>query len=571
MNGAILLLGSGVLFILAYIFYGRFIERLFGMDPSRPTPAHTQRDDIDFIPTRPSILFGHHFASIAGAGPIVGPILAAQFGWVAVVLWVILGCIFIGAFHDFSVLFLSVRHKGRSIGSIIESLMGYSGRIMFLLFCLLALILVVAQFTYLVVGTFLDVPAVATASLLFIAVAVVFGIFVYRLKVNFVVSSLIFVPITFGCVAVGVYFPIDLSSLLGCSVATARILWTIILLIYCYAASVLPVWILLQPRDYLNSYLLYAMIILGVAGICVAMPEIQLPAFAGWSVPDPRSGVSQPLFPMLFVIIACGACSGFHALVASGTTSKQLANERHVRPVAYGGMLVEGGLAVISLIAVAWMSNADYLKALQSGNEVSLFANGISRFTLTLGVPAQTGMVFISLALAAFLMTTLDTATRLARFVWQELLLPAGNYGEPEDMKKLPTSAVWRTLSNRHCATALPVLTVALLLLGSGTNGLWPVFASANQLLAALSLLGVSMWLMKRGKPVMIALLPMIFMIATSGSALYNMFMNNLNLWQNKGFSAGGVLTLATGVLLIMAFALIVFGVRKLMQKKDKC
>ena len=571
MNGALLLVIGGLFLIVGYVVYGRFIGRVLGIDPDRPTPAHTLKDDVDYVPTRPSILFGHHFSSIAGAGPIVGPVLAAQFGWLAVVLWVVLGCVFIGALHDMSVLFLSVRNQGRSIGTIIESLMGYWGRILFLLFCLVALILVVAQFTFLVAGTFISEPSVGTASLLFIFLATVFGYLVYRKNMNFALATCIFVPLMFGCVYLGVLYPLNFQTLLGCSRDTARVIWSFILLAYCFVASVLPVWILLQPRDYLNSYLLYVMMALGVVGILVAAPTMQLPAFTGWSALNPKSGTMDPVLPMLFVTVACGACSGFHALVASGTTAKQISNERHIRPIAYGGMLVEGLLALIALIAVAWMTQADYQAAFKTQSEVSLFARGLAGFTEKLGIPFKSGEVFISLALAAFLMTTLDTATRLTRFTWEELLLPREEHllRCEEEVPGAIRSVSWiKWLSNRYVATFVAVAASAALLLGAGTKGLWPIFASANQLLAALSLLGVTLWLLAKGKRAWLVFLPMVFMLVTSGLALVNLFRQNVVAWSAKGFSTGGVLTLATAFLLVMAAVLIGFAATRLYKRK---
>lgn len=546
----------------AYVLYGRFIGRVLGVDPGRTTPAHARRDDVDYVPTHPAILFGHHFASIAGAGPIVGPVLAAQFGWLAVALWIVLGCVFIGAMHDFSVLFLSVRNQGRSIGTIIESLMGYWGRILFLLFCLATLILVIAQFTLLVAGTFVSAPAVATASLLFIVLAVAFGTLVYRKGVGFARASAVFVPLMFGCVYLGTRWPLDLAAF-GFAPEAAHAVWAAVLLAYCFAASVLPVWMLLQPRDYLNSYLLYAMIALGVAGIFVAAPEVRLPLFAGWDALNPKSGLRDPVLPMLFVTIACGACSGFHALVASGTTSKQVASERHLRPVAYGGMLVEGLLALVALVAVAWMTQGEYAEGLATQSEATLFARGLAGFSVRLGIPLEAGMVFVSLALAAFLMTTLDTATRLARFTWQELFLPRGG-GAPA-AREAP--ALRLAFANRYSATTVAVAVSAALVFSAGTKGLWPIFASANQLLAALSLLGVTLWLAREGKNTAVAFIPMIFMIAMSGLALINLFKQNATAWREGGFGAGGVLTLATLCLIALAVALVAFGSARLLKR----
>ncbi len=559
MNGALLLAAGCVLFYLAYHFYGRFIERVLGVEPARPTPAHTLKDGIDYVPTHPAILFGHHFASIAGAGPIVGPVLAAQFGWLAVVLWVVFGCIFIGTVHDLSAMFLSIRHQGRSIGTVIESLMGYWGRMLFLFFCWFTLVLVVAEFTRIVAETFVEMPAVGTASMLFILLAIFFGRMVYKGGGSILVGSLIFVPLTFACVYIGTLIPLDLVKLLGCDVATARQTWTVILIAYCFAASVLPVWLLLQPRDYLNSYLLYAMMALGFLGIFVAAPAIRLDAFTGWQALNPVSGGKDPLLPLLFVTVACGACSGFHALVATGTTAKQVDKESHMRPIAYGGMLIEGVLALMALIAVGVMTQTEYGEAMKTQGAVKLFASGVAGFTDKLGLPHNAGIVFISLALAAFLMTTLDTATRLARFTWQELFLPREKPGS--EKPGAPSTGPLRVFfSNRYIATLFAVLASGWLLLGGGSKSIWPVFASSNQLLAALTLLGCSLWLLRHKRPVAIVMFPMLFMILTSGSAIMTLFIRNLKLWSDKGFQAGGVMTLAAGILFIMSATLIVLG-----------
>ncbi|HOE60888.1 MAG TPA: carbon starvation protein A [Kiritimatiellia bacterium] len=574
MNGALLLSLCGVLFLLAYTMYGRLIERILGVDPERPTPAHTLRDGIDYVPTHPAVLFGHHFASIAGAGPIVGPVLAAQFGWVAVALWVVLGCIFIGAVHDLAAIFLSIRHQGRSIGTVIESLMGYWGRMLFLFFCWFTLVLVVAEFLRIVAETFVEIPAVGTASMLFIALAVGFGRLVYRGGMSVLTGSLIFVPLTFACVYFGTLIPLDLVKLLGCDAAVARQIWVVVLLVYCFAASVLPVWLLLQPRDYLNSYLLYAMMALGFVGILVARPALNLDAFTGWHAVSPLSGRSDPLIPLLFVTVACGACSGFHALVASGTTAKQIDNERHLRPVAYGGMLIEGVLAIIALVAVGVMTQGEYTVALKEQGAVKLFAGGVASFTDKLGLPHEAGIIFISLALAAFLMTTLDTATRLARFTWQELFLPRGQSGDVPPATVAPTlPASHAFFSNRYIATLIAVVAAGWLLLGGGAKSIWPVFASSNQLLAALTLLGCSLWLLRHKRPLALTLLPMLFMMATSGAAIVTLFLRNAQAWQADGFKAGGVMTLTTGILIVMSVALIVMGavsIRQTMRQSER-
>ena len=322
MNGAVLLLIACSVFLCGYFLYSRLIGKVLGIDPSRQTPAITKQDGVDYVPAHPTVLFGHHFAAIAGAGPIVGPILAAEFGWLSVTLWIVLGCVFIGAAHDMISLFLSVRHEGESIGSVIGTILGKPGKIMFLLFSWSALVLVVAEFNRQIAGTFIADPAIATASILFITEAVFFGLCVYKWKMSVLWASLIFVPLMFAFVWVGNAFPLDLVKLFGMSKEATATLWTLVLIGYCFFASTCPVQYLLQPRDYLNASLLYAMMILGFLGVFVAHPPLNTDAFAGFVVQG--SAGTDMLFPFLFVTVACGACSGFHALVASGTSSKQI-------------------------------------------------------------------------------------------------------------------------------------------------------------------------------------------------------------------------------------------------------
>ena len=548
MNGIVLLLGATALFALAYFGYGRLLERLLGVDPARPTPAKTHGDGVDYVPAHPAVLFGHHFASIAGAGPIVGPIAAAYFGWGAVVAWVVLGCIFIGAVHDMVSLYLSVRHEGRSIASVIETVLGRPGKLLFLLFCWSTLILVCAEFTRQVALTFVNAPAVATASLLFSALAVVFGIFVNRLKVPLLAATAVFVPVMFACIWIGTKIPLDLAAATGLSKEGAQTAWTIVLLAYCFLASTLPVWLLLQPRDYLNSYLLYAMMGLGFLGVFAAAPAVNLDAFAGWHAPNAK-GAMTPLFPFLFITIACGACSGFHSLVASGTTAKQLASEKHIRPVAYGGMLLEGILAILALLAVGTLAQPELLEKLGSQSAVGLFAGGLASFCAKLGIPEHAGTVFMSLAVSAFLMTSVDTATRLARFTWQELF--TGSQGRTR-----PPNPFAASISNMYVATGLVVALVALLLLGNpeAAKNLWNVFASANQLLAGLTLFTASLWLYKNRKAWWVTLFPMLFMLAVSSAGLWLLCTGS---WKAGNATLGVV----TAVLLALAAVLVLLAI----------
>lgn len=548
MNGILLLLGATALFAVAYFFYGRLLERVLGVDPARRTPAYTKGDGVDYVPAHPAVLFGHHFASIAGAGPIVGPIAAAYFGWGAVVAWVVLGCIFIGAVHDMVSLWLSVRHEGRSIASVIETVLGRPGKLLFLLFCWSTLVLVCAEFTRQVALTFVRSPEVATASLLFIALAVVFGVATNRFKVPLLPATLVFVPVMFACIWVGTKLPLDLVARCGLSAGGAQTVWTLVLLAYCFLASTLPVWLLLQPRDYLNSYLLYAMMALGFLGVFAAAPAVNLDAFVGWRAPNAK-GVPMPLFPFLFITIACGACSGFHSLVASGTTAKQLASERHVRPVAYGGMLLEGVLAILALLAVGTCTQPELLGKLGSESAVSLFAGGLASFCARLGIPERSGAIFMSLAVSAFLMTSVDTATRLARFTWQELFTGAQGRTRPPNPFTSP-------ISNMYVATGLVVALVALLLLGNpeAAKNLWNVFASANQLLAGLTLFTASLWLYKNRKAWWVTLFPMLFMLAVSSAGLWLLCAGS---WKAGNATLGAV----TAILLALAAVLVLLAV----------
>ena len=557
MNGILLLLGTTALFAAAYFLYGRLIERVLGVDPSRKTPAFERGDGVDYVPAHPAVLFGHHFASIAGAGPIVGPIAAAYFGWGAVVAWVVLGCIFIGAVHDMVSLWLSVRHEGRSIASVIETVLGRPGKLLFLLFCWSTLVLVCAEFTRQVALTFVRSPEVATASLLFIALAVVFGVATNRFKVPLLPATAVFVPVMFACIWVGTKCPLDLVARLGLSAAGAQTAWTLVLLAYCFLASTLPVWLLLQPRDYLNSYLLYAMMALGFLGVFAAAPAVNLDAFVGWHAPNAK-GAPMPLFPFLFITIACGACSGFHSLVASGTTAKQLASERHVRPVAYGGMLLEGVLAILALLAVGTFAQPDLLAKLGTESAVGLFAGGLASFCTRLGIPEKSGAIFMSLAVSAFLMTSVDTATRLARFTWQELFTGAQGRTRPPNPFTSP-------ISNMYVATGLVVALVALLLLGNpeAAKNLWNVFASANQLLAGLTLFTASLWLYKNRKAWWITLFPMLFMLAVSSAGLWLLCTGS---WKAGNPTLGVV----TAVLLALAAVLVLLAVVRFGQARSE-
>ena len=531
MNGAVLLLIAAGCFLGGYLVYAKWLTKVLGVDPARTTPAHAKNDGVDYVPANPTVLFGHHFAAIAGAGPIVGPVLAAEFGWASVALWVILGCVFIGAAHDMIAMFLSVRHEGESIGTVIGRILGRPGKVMFLLFSWSALVLVVAEFNRQIAGTFVADPAIATASLLFIAEAVLFGLCVYRWRMSVLSASLVFVPVMFAFVWVGNVLPFDLVALFGITRETAATVWTLVLIAYCFFASTCPVQYLLQPRDYLNAYLLYVMMALGFLGVFVAHPTLHTDAFTGFSAIG-RAGTADLIFPFLFVTVACGACSGFHALVASGTSSKQLSNERSIRPIAYGGMLLEGVLAMIALIGVAgtYASQRDYVTAIQGMEPVQMFASTVAGFCVKVGIPQRLAESFMLLSVSAFLMTSVDAGTRLARFSWQELV-----------PRKSPAH-------NMYIGTFIVCAMAAGLLLGNprAAKQLWTLFASANQLLASLTLLTATVWLVRNRKPCWITALPMTLMLGVSSWALGSILVSAVKSGEwIRIFASGFLLTLA--------------------------
>jgi len=504
MNSIFLLLTSLVAFIVAYATYGAWLEKKWGIDASKKTPAHTMNDGIDYVPAKAPVLLGHHFSSIAGAGPIVGPIAAAIFGWVPVFLWIVIGSIFFGGVHDMGALFASVRHEGKSIGEVIGDTMGRKGKQLFALFAWLTLLLVVAAFTNIVAKTFSAVPEAATASILFIVVAIIFGMTVYKGGTNLGIGTLVGVALIIVSIWAGTVFPIQLS------VQT----WMYIVLGYIFVASVTPVWILLQPRDYLNSFILYAMLAGAFVGVLFMRPSIELAPFTTFKV-----GTAY-MFPILFVTVACGAISGFHSLVGSGTTSKQLDSEKDIKVIGYGAMLIEGFLAVLALITAAYVTKGDLTELLGAGGPVNVFSSGIGTFMASLGFSFVVAKSFVALAVSAFALTSLDTATRLGRFIFQEFF-DAGKGTEAGSSKT-------NIFTNRYVATLITVVLGGALAF-KGWLVVWPIFGSANQLLSALALLSLALWLKKSGKAYKMALYPTFFMFAVTLIALVLLMIANIS------------------------------------------
>jgi carbon starvation protein len=533
---AVVFIVAIVLFLLAYRYYGRFLNKHFEIDDNRETPSHRDYDGVDKVPTKTAVLLGHHFSSIAGAGPIVGPIIAAAaFGWVPAILWVIIGSIFVGGVHDFSALVASIRHKAKSIAEIAKEYMTPLSYKLFLVFIWLAMVYVLIVFIDLTSTTFVSHGEVATSSTFFIFLAIVFGIVLYRLKVPLLQASLLFVPLVFAGVWLGHTFPLDSSNLPAILSSNPGRMWSMILIIYAFVAAISPVWVLLQPRDYLSSFLLYASLIGAFIGIIFGGFNFQYPAFTTWSDIDRGT-----LFPILFITIACGACSGFHSIVASGTTSKQLNCETDARKVGYGAMLIEGLVAVIALFTVAMLVKNDDLV---HQAPLVVFGTGMGNFLSILGIPFEIGLSFGILAVSTFLLTTLDTSTRLARYILEELINVSST-----------SSRYFSTLAT----LALPVIFTFVTLYDAQGNpipawrAVWPVFGATNQLLAGLALLVVYVWQKKKGKKTIFIVIPMVFMLSMTLWAL-------AQLIYQSGFSSIGIIS---AILLVLAIILVVEAVR---------
>jgi carbon starvation protein len=489
------------LFVLAYFKYGKFLKKHFELDNKNHPPSQHMYDGVDYVPAPAPVLFGHHFSSIAGAGPVLGPIIAGiAFGWGPVWLWVVIGSIFIGGIHDFASLVISIRNRGRSIAEIANTYMSKRAYRLMLAFIWLTLVYVLTVFTDLTASTFKMDGGVATSSLLFMFLAAGFGLFLYRVKMPLKWATLIFVPLLFLFIWLGQAIPLNnIPEFLGDKAKT----WDIVLIAYCFIASVTPVWILLQPRDYLCSFLLYGSIIGGFLGILLGGLPLNYPAFTAWSSQD-----IGPMFPMLFVTVACGAISGFHAIVASGTSSKQLKKETDALPIGYGTMLVEGLVAVIALCTVMVIGKNDSLAAKAP---LAIYGAGMAKFLSVFGIPEKFGASFGLLALSAFILTTLDTATRLARYVFQEFFNIEGKktrYLATVVTLFLPTIFVLINIKDAS-GQIVPVWKI-----------IWPIFGATNQLLAGLALMVVAVWLKKKGKHIWFVVIPMVFMLAMTLWAL---------------------------------------------------
>ena len=562
MNGILMMVIAIVVLGGAYLLYGRYLQNKWGIDPNAKTPAYELQDGVDYVPADTNVVFGHQFASIAGAGPINGPIQAAVFGWLPVLLWLLVGGVFFGAVQDFASMYASVKNKGRTIGYIIEEYIGKLGKKLFLLFCWLFCILVVAAFADVVAGTFngFTVPevagqavekisangAVAMTSILFIFEAVALGMILKYAKLNKWVNTVIAIAMLVAAVVIGLNFPVYLT----------RETWHLFIFAYIFIASVVPVWALLQPRDYLNSYLLIFMIVGAVVGIFVSNPSCNLQAFTSFNVDG------QYMFPILFVTIACGAVSGFHSLVSSGTASKQIKNEKNMLPVSFGAMLMESMLGVIALIAVASFAKGE-AAAQGLTTQPQIFAGAIANFLSAVGLPHNLVFTLINLAVSAFALTSLDSVARIGRLSFQEFFLDEG----VTDDNMTPFQKV---VTNKYFATVI-TLVLAFLLAKVGYAEIWPLFGSANQLLSVLALVACAVFLKKTKRQGWMLWVPMLFMMAVTFTALSMTIIKLTNAFMTTGLDLGNTLQLVFAVLLLILGVLVAIqGIKKLLEKADK-
>ena len=513
MTALLIIIAAIVLLLVGYICYGSWLAKQWGIDPTRKTPAYEKTDGVDYVPAKPAVLMGHHFSSIAGAGPINGPIQAAVFGWVPVFLWCVVGGIFFGGLQDFGSLFASIRHDGKSVGEIIKDSMGSKAKKLFIIFALLVLILVIASFVNVVAGTFFSAAGsfgfvtnpngnqtTAMISLMFIVLAIIYGILTNKCGLKTLPATII------GLAG------IVLITILGLNVgfAMSRTAWIVFIGLYIAIASLVPVWILLQPRDYLSSFLLYAMMALALVGI-VSSPitgsaTFTIPAFTGW-----KTSIGT-MFPALFITVACGACSGFHSLISTGTSSKQLDSESHAKAIGYGSMLIESALGIISLIAVGMVF--DKYKNGGFGSPSAAFGAGLATLFGKEGSNTyNTIYALLTLAVSVFALTSLDTGTRLSRFMFSELFLKDGEatWKDAKGIRKL--------LANPLFGTCLMVV-IGCILGGLKLSAIWGLFGAANQLLAGIALMAVAAWLGNAGKNNKMFFIPMIFMLAATLTSL---------------------------------------------------
>ena len=544
MNSLVIVVIAMVCLFAAYMLYGRWLANKWGIDPKAKTPAYTHEDGEDYVPSPKLVVFSHQFSSIAGAGPVTGPILAAAFGWLPVLLWILIGGVFFGAVQDFGALYASVKNDGKSIGMIIEKYIGKTGKKLFLLFAWLFTLLVIAAFADIVATTFngfttdavtgevvKNAPnaAAASISMLFIVVAILFGLFTKKFKPNQKVEFVIGIVLLFAMLAAGMAVPIYLG----------KNAWLGVIFVYLFLAAVMPMWLLMQPRDYLSSFLLIFMIIGAVVGLVVAHPVIEGNAFNGFT-----NASGQYLFPTLFITIACGAVSGFHSLVSSGTSSKTISNEKDMLFVGYGAMMVESLLGVIALVIAV---SATGVELPEGATPFQIFSINIAAFLEKLHIPAYVANSFMTMCVSALALTSLDSVARIGRMSFQELFM--GDSSDPKDWK-----GIQKVLCNKHFATIITLFFGFLLTLG-GYNNIWPLFGAANQLLASLVLITLSVFLRTTGRTGWTLYFPMCMMLVVTFTALIQSVIGII-----KSIGAGSFVFMVGGLQLIVAILLMALG-----------
>lgn len=537
MSGLMIVGFAIIVFVCAYIGYGRWLVKTWGIDEKAQTPAKLFEDGQDFSPASKLTVFSHQFSSITGAGPVTGPIIAAMFGWLPALLWLLVGGIFFGAVQDFAALYASVKNDGKSMGMLIEKYVGKTGRRLFLLFCWLFTLLVIAAFSDIVAGTFngfskdgaMLVPnaAAASISMLYIVVAIAFGIFIKNFKPSETMQFVVGISLIAAMLAIGIAYPLYFT----------KTVWLYVVFAYIFAASVMPMWLLMQPRDYLSSFLLLGMVAGAVIGVLIANPTINMPAFVGFNVDG------KLLFPMLFITIACGAVSGFHSLVSSGTSSKTVSNEKDMLCIGYGSMLIESLLGVVALVIVCSIAQNG---ALPQGTPFQIFSTAVAGFFAMFGLPHDVAACIMTMCVSALALTSLDSVARIGRMSFQEIFMPE----EGANM-----TAVQRICTNKYFSTIITLVFGYMLCLGGYLN-VWPLFGAANQLLCALVLISIAVFLRTTGRQGWMLYVPMVVMFCVTFTALIMSVYGIVDKLLNGGF-----IFMIHGLQLVIAVALMTLAI----------
>ena len=551
MNGLLLLGLSALILVVAYLFYGRYLVKTWGIDPKATTPAVAKEDGTDFVPTNKWSVFAHQFSSIAGAGPVTGPVMAMMFGWLPAFLWVIVGGVFFGAVQDFGALYASVKTEGKSMGQIIEKYIGRKGKKLFFLFCWIFTLIVIAAFADMVAGTFNGISAdgaklapnasAASISILYVFVAMAFGLFLKKVKLEGLPKVILGIALIIAMLALGIMFP----------VYATKTTWIYVVFVYIFFASVTPMWLLKTPRDYLTTFLFIGMIVAAVIGVFVSNPTITTPAFVGF-----KSASGSYIFPTLFVTIACGAVSGFHSLVSSETSSKLVENEKDMLQVGYGSMLLESLLAILVIVIVGALPNLKASGVLDStlanmaladtATPFTKFSAGVTGLVAQLGLPQSWGLCIMTMFVSALALTSLDAVARISRMSFQEFF-------EVEEGQE--PSGLVKVLTNKYVSTIISLVCGYLLSLGGYVN-IWPLFGSANQLLAAMVLISLAVFLKVTGRKGFMLYIPMVLMFIVTMTALVQAIYGIVM----KLFVTGGFVLMVDGLQLVVAILVVALG-----------